>query len=266
MNPIIGLQIDNAQTLVLSHINKGDVTHENFIETEPIPNIVNIYYSMIDSNLRENFSIDDFKKELLKRFEQKDPTQPIAQDYLENWLNSSIRNNEEKRFNVYKKLLVNEGKGEMIPQMEADTYGILDSCHNPKELNFAWDRRGLVYGHVQSGKTANYIGLINRAFDSGYQIVIVLTGMTEDLRNQTQSRIDEGVVGQRGGKYIGVGKNISFQNLTKIKPATTLQNDYGAGDLTVRNQDLLAANFSLTENQFGLLRKIKLFLKILLNG
>ena len=77
--------------------------------------------------------------------------------------------------------------------MDADTYKILDSCHNPKILNREWDRRGLVYGHVQSGKTANYIGLINRAFDAGYQIVyIVLTGMTENFL--TQERIDSGLL------------------------------------------------------------------------
>ena len=93
---------------------------------------------------------------------------------------------------AYKKLLIKEGKGNIIEQMDADTYKILDSCYNPSEMKYEWDRRGLVYGHVQSGKTANYIGLINRAFDAGYKIVIVLTGMTEDLRVQTQNRIDQG--------------------------------------------------------------------------
>ena len=109
--------------------------------------------------------------------------------------------------------------------MDADTYKILDSCHNPNELSEEWDRRGLVYGHVQSGKTANYIGLINRAFDAGYKIVIVLTGMTEDLRSQTQRRIDEGVVGQRGGQELGIGENKFFQEITKVMPATTLSDD-----------------------------------------
>ena len=112
---------------------------------------------------------------------------------LESWLDSSIRSNGENRFDAYKKLLNRQNKASIIPQMDADTYKILDSCHNPNELSEEWDRRGLVYGHVQSGKTANYIGLINRAFDAGYKIVIVLTGMTEDLRSQTQRRIDEGV-------------------------------------------------------------------------
>ena len=69
-----------------------------------------------------------------------------------------------------------------------DLINILKKCHNP--IFRIWDRRGLVYGHVQSGKTANYVGLINRAFDHGYKIVIVLTGMTEDLRKQTQERVD----------------------------------------------------------------------------
>lgn len=57
------------------------------------------------------------------------------------------------------------------------------------------ERRGLVYGDVQSGKTAHYIGLINKAYSAGYKIIIVLTGMQNSLRSQTQSRIDEEVLG-----------------------------------------------------------------------
>ena len=115
----------------------------------------------------------------------------MAESRLETWLNSSKRSNIEIRFESYKKYLSKDGKKDIITQLDADTYKILDCCHNPKELSGEWFRKGLVYGHVQSGKTANYIGLINRAFDAGYQVVIVLTGMTEDL-SQTQSRVDEG--------------------------------------------------------------------------
>lgn len=57
------------------------------------------------------------------------------------------------------------------------------------------ERRGLVYGDVQSGKTAHYIGLINKAYSAGYKIIIILTGMQNSLRSQTQSRIDEEVLG-----------------------------------------------------------------------
>lgn len=56
-------------------------------------------------------------------------------------------------------------------------------------------RRGLVIGDVQSGKTATYTGLICKAADAGYKVVILLTGITESLRKQTQERIEEGIIG-----------------------------------------------------------------------
>lgn len=56
-------------------------------------------------------------------------------------------------------------------------------------------RRGLVIGDVQSGKTATYGGLICKAADAGYKVVILLTGTTESLRKQTQERMEEGIIG-----------------------------------------------------------------------
>jgi hypothetical protein len=55
--------------------------------------------------------------------------------------------------------------------------------------------RGLVVGHVQSGKTANFAGVITKAIDIGYRLVIVLTGSTDMLRRQTQRRLDREIVG-----------------------------------------------------------------------
>ena len=53
----------------------------------------------------------------------------------------------------------------------------------------------MVVGSVQSGKTANYTGLICKAMDAGYKLIIVLAGIHSNLRAQTQLRIDEGVLG-----------------------------------------------------------------------
>lgn len=50
--------------------------------------------------------------------------------------------------------------------------------------------RGLVVGHVQSGKTANFSALIAKAADAGYKIVIVLSGLHNTLRQQTQRRLE----------------------------------------------------------------------------
>lgn len=71
----------------------------------------------------------------------------------------------------------------------------------------AWDRRGLVIGHVQSGKTANYMGVIAKAADAGYKFIIVIAGIHNNLRKQTQERIDEGFVGRSSdpGSRIKVG-------------------------------------------------------------
>ncbi|MDE6501252.1 MAG: hypothetical protein K2L10_04145 [Ruminococcus sp.] len=68
-------------------------------------------------------------------------------------------------------------------------------------------RRGLVIGDVQSGKTSTYIGLICKAADAGYKVFILLTGMTEPLRQQTQERVEEGFIGINvsDGKRVGVG-------------------------------------------------------------
>jgi hypothetical protein len=54
--------------------------------------------------------------------------------------------------------------------------------------------RGLVVGYVQSGKTAHFTALISKAADVGYRLFIVLSGITDALRNQTQERLDREVV------------------------------------------------------------------------
>lgn len=58
-----------------------------------------------------------------------------------------------------------------------------------------WDRRGMVVGSVQSGKTAHYTGLVCKAADAGYRLIVVLAGMHNSLRSQTQLRLDEGFLG-----------------------------------------------------------------------
>ena len=74
-----------------------------------------------------------------------------------------------------------------------------------------WDRRGLVIGHVQSGKTANYMGVIAKAADAGYKFIIIIAGIHNNLRKQTQERIDEGFVGRSSepGNRTNVGVGIN---------------------------------------------------------
>ena len=251
---------ENALTQCLDRMRyKQDLTVENIFENRFLSIVIPALYDELDEELKREYSLDDLKEDILELIKPKKPTQAIAEYELESWLDSSIRTNGQNRFEAYKKLLNIQEKASIIPQMDADTYKILDSCYNPNELSEEWDRRGLVYGHVQSGKTANYIGLINRAFDSGYKIVIVLTGMTEDLRSQTQRRIDEGVVGQRGGQELGIGEIDFFQKLPKVMPATTLSDD-----LSRSNRNLIGSNFSVKEKSIWVIKKNKTVLENLI--
>jgi hypothetical protein len=75
------------------------------------------------------------------------------------------------------------------------TDSILGKLEDPKRIG-PWDRRGMVVGQVQSGKTSNYTGLICKAADAGYKLIIVLAGLHKSLRSQTQYRLDEGFLGR----------------------------------------------------------------------
>ena len=82
---------------------------------------------------------------------------------------------------------------------ESDVKGIDDASNeivsllaNPAREHFSF--RGLVVGHVQSGKTANMTAVAAKALDAGYHAVIVLAGLTNKLRYQTQVRLFDDLV------------------------------------------------------------------------
>ena len=109
---------------------------------------------------------------------------------------------------------------------------IMNCLGNPNDkLKEPRLRRGLIIGDVQSGKTATYTGLICKAADAGYKVVILLTGITENLRRQTQERIDEGIVGmtlRKEGtieKSIRVGVGLDNKQIKATSVTSTL-NDF----------------------------------------
>lgn len=139
----------------------------------------------------------------------------------EPWLDARRSEIKWAFWDRYAKYLVNDLK--WSPQMvdadptkglHYDTDLVLQRLEDPKRPG-PWDRRGMVVGSVQSGKTANYIGLINKALDAGYKLIIVLAGIHSNLRSQTQLRVDEGVIGfdtrknrklAPDNRWIGVGQ------------------------------------------------------------
>jgi hypothetical protein len=74
-----------------------------------------------------------------------------------------------------------------IRDLDNATTRIVSLLEHPATLDFK--TKGLVLGHVQSGKTSNYTGVIAKAADRGYRLVIVLAGVHNELRRQTQDRL-----------------------------------------------------------------------------
>lgn len=91
-------------------------------------------------------------------------------------------------WNAYKDFLVKKGWGDAIASIDESSTQVVSLLYNPGTPRF--EARGLVLGYVQSGKTANMTAVIAKAADAGYKLVIILTGMIEKLRRQTQARIE----------------------------------------------------------------------------
>lgn len=125
------------------------------------------------------------------------------------WLSDRYNDIDWKRWVSYKQLLIEKGFApNVLATLDASTSEILNCLGDPTRPG-SWKRRGLVIGDVQSGKTATYLGAVNRAADAGYKLIILLAGGTEALRKQTQFRVDEGLFGRdtsKDGKAFGVGK------------------------------------------------------------
>jgi hypothetical protein len=111
----------------------------------------------------------------------------------EAWLSAS-RKKDWRYWQRYREWLERSLSYRAVDAIDKSTDAVLELLEDPTREGH-WDRRGLVVGHVQSGKTANYTGLICKAADAGYKIIVVLAGMHTNLRSQTQMRLDEGFLG-----------------------------------------------------------------------
>ena len=147
------------------------------------------------------------------------------------WLNQARTKIEPYYWDRYRKLLSEKHfSSQVLATLDRVTDRILELLENPNREG-PWDRRGMVMGHVQSGKTANYTGLISKAADAGYRLIVVIAGVHNNLRNQTQLRIDEGFVGRDSARllsrssdrFVGVGR---FDSLRRPVTFTNSVRDF----------------------------------------
>lgn len=230
-NPLIA-QVDNA---VRQRFNE----QENNPTDSEVRAQYELFYDMFvgipgysefdtDRDRTINYLVDKYSSELVitKRlgFAYKDEkTKP--------WLREATERIESGNgwyyWNRYKDHLIRDKhwSKNIVRTIERDTELTLDLMADPTS-DHPFERRGLVVASVQSGKTANYTGLICKAADAGYKIIVVMAGVHNVLRNQTQARLEEGFTGfkfleSNGTDAVGVGKN----NLER-RPVSMTSRDY----------------------------------------
>ncbi|WP_454638455.1 Z1 domain-containing protein [Bacillus mycoides] len=169
----------------------------------------------------------------------------------QSWLPSRRADIEFYYWNRYKRFL-EESKGwntRVTSNLDTVSSEIVDLLGDPKSETY-WQRRGLVLGDVQSGKTANYTAICNKAADTGYKVIIVLAGMMENLRMQTQERLDKEFAGRLSKDLFKLKKNKEVRNVfdgvgridktKRISAFTSVLFDFNStilnsNDLTLKN-------------------------------
>jgi hypothetical protein len=227
--------ISNAQNLLVAEAAQDPTAA--LIELK-----VRLAASIMPKNDDEPIDVDGAIAELIRRYSIWIGVNSTLSDDSDHeaWLGAS-RKKDWRYWPRYRDMLERNLPPTAVDALEISSDDILSLLEDPNRAG-SWDRRGLVVGHVQSGKTANYTGLICKAADAGYKIIIILAGLHNNLRSQTQIRLEEGFLGYETSvtngvvKYIGVGE---MGRDHEIKPncATNRTNN---GDFSTRVSNHLA--------------------------
>lgn len=176
-----------------------------------------------------------------------------SENHLE-WLTEARAERSWEFWDRYRRYL-EDSRGmprEVVRRLDQSTDRILRRIEDPLRPG-QWRRDGLVVGQVQSGKTGNYVGLACKAADAGYKLIVILAGIHNSLRSQTQLRVDEGLLGfdtqyqqrsdeDRAGSAIGVGVMPGSKRL-KIASLTTSAEKGDFGRAVAKNTNMPIGNF-----------------------
>lgn len=203
---------DDVKSMVMKRLRK-----EETVTSEKISKEINALLDAFEAaGLAEEIDRNQLFREISSQVSVWQPDPSVLRDKKhKNWLPERKTEISWGFWKRYRQYLEEEKNWPSVVtgKLYQVTDATLGDIGNPAQSG-AWDRRGMVVGDVQSGKTANYTGLICKAVDAGYKLVIVLAGMTNDLRSQTQSRLDAEFLGfeselgkfHENGSRIGVGK------------------------------------------------------------
>ncbi|MBF6596601.1 MAG: Z1 domain-containing protein [Fermentimonas sp.] len=223
----------------------------------------------VDEVLKMKYFVNENREMLIRRIEElytirQDEFGTILKEDENNpWLNEKradidFENGFWGRYREYLEIEKNFAP-DVINKLDRITDSILDNFFDPS-LKATINKKGLVVGQVQSGKTANYTGLVCKAADAGFGLIIVLAGIHNNLRSQTQIRIDESFLGfdtqhtrafDQRSIQIGVGDPYFGSPIV----AHSLTSSIEKGDFTQGAANALGLNFNTSEPIVAVIKK-----------
>lgn len=214
---------------------------------------------------KEQF-IELISKALETKLDLSMPDATIIKLPFAEWITERRADEELFYWNRYRQHLLQVGfSKEIVGTIGRDTDKIVGLLENPKKEG-EWKRRGLVVGHVQSGKTANYSGVISKGADYGYKIIILLAGVHNNLRSQTQQRLEEAFIGVDTDK---LEKNLPFNDaktgVGRISDKTRTPYSLTSREHDFRKSSKRASNFTLGSVNVPVVFVIKKQTSVLLN-
>lgn len=152
------------------------------------------------------------------------------------WTSNKKQKCEGYYWSRFKTILNRKMPPEVVKVTDDDTDMVMNNIGDPSDGEFS--RYGMVVGHVQSGKTGNYSSLVCKAADAGYKFIVVISGSKNNLRNQTQVRINESFVGVNKGTPVGVGRLGDLRKDHLPISLTTTEQDFNKQDADKNSQAL----------------------------
>ena len=164
-------------------------TYRNFLDNAPP--------LQVTQDLRNLMVPEDLINELIKRheiestkfFALKEPLS-VGRENAVKWYAGP--RSDDKNWPAYKTHLLKSLDEHAVDKINDASDKVVAMLDHPATAKF--NSRGLVVGHVQSGKTSNFTAVIAKAADRGYRMFIVLSGVHNSLRRQTQARLIRDVV------------------------------------------------------------------------
>ncbi len=228
------MRLSEKGDMILSFVNlmleKNDSATNASLTEEQLRKEIDFFCSRFEPNMTEEERRLILRKVIFAKGIYKPKDEAIHDDFeyhqqSPDWF-TNIKSTHKGWFdNYYDKLRGKNWSPNVIKELDRSSDAIMNFLGDPSCAEF--NIRGLIMGDIQSGKTANFIALCNKAADAGYRVIIVTAGIIEKLRSQTQGRIENEFVNLIKSKPVPhlTGKSYDFKQTQANNPLEVFRND-----------------------------------------